>query len=85
MGLYIVPAGDDKPPQGNGRRPKEIALLQAGTLNPIKRFLLPSASAPLPGTVCFSPWWPWGDSRDTGQGLRDLLMPAFVGTRIGWP
>lgn len=62
MGLYIVPAGDDKPPQGNGRRPKEIALLQAGTFNPIKRFLLPSASAsaPLPGTLCFSPWWPWG-------------------------
>lgn len=41
MGLYIVPAGDDKPPQGNGRRPEEIALLQTGMFNPIKHFLVP--------------------------------------------
>lgn len=40
MGLYIVPAGDDKPLEENGRRGEEIALLQAGTFNPIKHFPL---------------------------------------------
>lgn len=54
MGLYIVPAGDDKPPQGNGRRPKEIALLQTGTFNPIKHFLLPCASACAPFLLLLS-------------------------------
>lgn len=54
MGLYIVPAGDDKPPRGNGRRPKEIALLQTGTFNPIKHFLLPCASTCAPFLLLLS-------------------------------
>lgn len=54
MGLYIVPAGDDKPPRGNGRRPKEIALLQTGTFNPIKHFLLPSTSTCAPFLLLLS-------------------------------
>lgn len=79
MGLYIVPAGDDKPPQGNGRRPKEIALLQTGTFNPIKHFLLPLC------LYFFSLAWHHlllplvavEGRRDPGQGLEHLSMPPI--------
>lgn len=77
MGLYIVPAGDDKPPQGSGRRRKEIASLHSGMFNPINHFLL---------ALClyfFSLAWhhlllplvATGDKRDSGQGLEHLSVP----------
>lgn len=76
MGLYIVPAGDDKPPQGNGRRPKEIALLQTGTFNPIKHFLLPLClySCSLAWHCLLLPLVAVGDRRDPGQGLEHLSV-----------
>lgn len=75
MGLYIVPAGDDKPPQGNGRRPKEMALLQTGMFNPIKHFLVPLCRC-----LCSLAWhhllWPMAecDRRGSGQGLEHFSV-----------
>lgn len=79
MGLYIVPAGDDKPPQGSGRRWKEIASLQTGMFNPINHFLLPLCLyfCSLAWHHLLLPLVAMGDKKDSGQGLEHLSVPPI--------
>lgn len=79
MGLYIVPAGDDKPPQGSGRRWKEIASLQTGMFNPINHFLLPLCLyfCSLAWHHLLLPLVAMGDKKDSGQGLEHFSVPPI--------